>query len=782
VSTKNSIPLLFILCLVQFSHPALAGGIIIKPGSNGVIYSSVPFQSLNVTVEVSTLDFREVRTRLGMFTELIAENFGFNNVTGDPRLPVYHKLIQVPVNAGYDIQVTYRHYQEFNLGSYGINSLIIPAQAPISKNLTGPDQVPFIKNEMVYRQNRFSSAPLVEVTYVGIMRAVVLARIDISPVQYNPVTRTIRVYDRIEARVVFTHPDLRSTKELLEKNASPYYSALYSRLPNYPKSADSLITSSPVTYVIVSHPMFKSTLKRFIAWKIRKGFKVIAGYTGDPDVGNTAASIKAYLQGLYNSPPAGYHPPSFILLVGDVSQIPAWNLNGHPSDLYYCDYTNDHFPEVTYGRFAAQNDDQLNAYIDKTLEYEKYSMPEDAFLGEVVMVAGADSANGPVYGNGQINYGTNTYFNSTHNILSHSYLQPEPGGGDYARSIHNNVSNGVAFANYTAHGSEAGWADPSFSIYDIPSLQNAHKYCLMVGNCCKTSDFSITCFAKEITRVANKGALGYIGCSDYSYWDEDYWWACGFKQVMAQGPPYDSVHLGSYDKTFHDHGEPLPEFFVTMGQMVQGGDLAVEESGSGMKLYYWETYCLMGDPSLSVYYSIPSAIQASFRHELLMTMTSLSVSAEPMAYVALSLNDSTLLDAKSVDSSGVAVLNFPAMSKSCYARLIITKQNRKPFTDSVQFVWPAGAQDISSAEKINIYPNPFNDQFTIEVNTDKPGIIRVSLFDTYGKIVCRRQEYESLSAGQQSLRMDTGNLNPGLYYCRIQTENFTEIKKVILTR
>ncbi|MCX6286768.1 MAG: C25 family cysteine peptidase [Bacteroidetes bacterium] len=684
--SKQLIRLILVLGFVQLSSVLLAGSINIKSGNNAVNFTSVPFQSLNVTVDVSTLDFRDVQTRLGPFTELFAESFGFNNNAGEPKLPVYHKLIQVPVDAGYDIEITYSHFQEFRLIDYGIGSAIIPAQAPLSKNITDPDQIPFVMNQVVYQQNKFTDAPLLNVTYEGIMRSVVLARLDISPVQYNPVTGMLRVYDRIEARVVFTHPDLQATKRLLDKYTSPYYQAFYSRIPNYTKSADSLITSSPATYLIVSHSSFKETLKPFIAWKTRKGFKVIAGYTDNAAVGTTNASIKAYIQGIYNNPPSGYNPPSFVLFVGDVGQIPAWNTGGHPSDMYYCEFTNDHIPEITYGRFAAQNATQLNAYIDKTLEYEQYTMPTDDFLGEVVMVAGADATNGPIYGNGQINYGTNNYFNTAHNLLSHTYLQPEPGGANYATNIRQNVSNGVGFANYTAHGSESGWADPSFQISHIPALQNAHKYPLMIGNCCKAANYSTTCFSKEITRVANKGALGYIGCSDYSYWDEDYWWACGYKTVIAAGPPYDPAHLGAYDKTFHDNGEPLSEYFVTMGQMVQGGNLAVQESSSGMKVYYWETYCLMGDPSLCIYYSVPPALQATFEHTRLLTMTTLSVTTEPYSYVALSLNDSTLLDARFVDATGIAVLNFPAVPNPGYARMIITRQNRKPVIDSVYFI------------------------------------------------------------------------------------------------
>ena len=780
MSSLNFTRQLLVMGIILLSADVFAGSILTSPGNNKVRFGSVPFRTLNVTMDVCRLDFRDVVTKQGAFTELFSEDLGFSGIVGDPKLPVYHKLIQVPLGAAYDISISYSHFRDYKLKDLGIASAIIPAQAPLSKHITDPAQAPFAMNPAAYRQNNFGDAPLVSVTYAGIMRAVALARLDVSPIQYNPVTGMLRVYDHLEARVTFRHPDLEASKKLLEKYSSPWYQALYSRIPNYAKSADSMLTSTPATFVIIAHPSFKNGLRRFIAWKTRKGFRVITGYTDDPAVGSSKATIKDYLRGLYENPPAGYNPPSFVLFAGDVDKIPAFNTNGHPSDMYYCEYTNDHIPDVTYGRFAAEDTTQLNAYIDKTLEYEQYAMPSDDFLGEAVMVAGADPNCGPLYGNGQINYGTSNYFNPAHGILSHTYLQPELMPGTYAPEIHANVSNGVAFANYTAHGGESGWADPSFSISDIAPLQNAHKYCLMVGNCCKTANFAVTCFAKEVTRATGKGALGYIGCSDYSYWDEDYWWACGFKAVSTN-PVYDPAHLGSYDKTFHDHGEPGSDYFVTMGQMVQAGDFAVEESSSGIKLYYWETYCLMGDPSLCIYYSVPPALQAEFPHLVLPGSDSLIVTTEPLSYVALSLNDSTLLDARSVDSSGIAVLNFPAVTSPCYARLVITKQNRKPLIDSVEFRdFPAGIDHGGSGHFVEIYPNPFKARFSLVCNSGKTEQISLGIYDTYGHCVLKKTE--QLKQSSQPIIIDGSSLSPGIYFCRIQGGSWTEVRKVIMNR
>jgi hypothetical protein len=696
---KHAIPLKLVLCFLVLCLTSLlhAGEIKLNNNNTEILYTSFNYQHLSIKSTISSVQFREVQSPLGTFTELFVMGYGYSNIIGDPKLPVLNRMIEIPLNPGFTITITSQVVKEFDLSAYGIHTPVIPAQPPARKT---PPLPPFIQNNSTYQNNDFFGGPVIQVQNDGMLRGVTLARLTIAPVQYNPVTNTLRVYEEIEATVQFTGTDIPATISLKKEKASPFFGKVYRMLPNYQPVTDELITSGPQTYVIVAPPDFEQTLQPFIHWKTKKGFKVIEAYTNNPNVGNTTSSIRGYLMGLYNNPPAGYAPPSFVLFTGDVAQIPAWTTGGHPSDLYYCEYTNDHIPEVYYGRFPAQTTAHLQTMIDKTLEYEQYLFPDPGFLGEVVMVAGADASHQLTWGNGQINYGTTYYFNTAHNLLSHTYLQPEPAGANYSLQIRTNVSDGVAYANYTAHGSEQGWSDPAFEIQHIPPLQNDHEYCLMVGNCCKTSNFSVNCFAEELLRADLKAALGYIGCSDYSYWDEDYWWGCGFKAVSAN-PVYDPQHLGAYDVTFHDHGEVLEDWYVTQGQMFVGGNMAVQESNSSMKVYYWETYCLMGDPSLMVYFSIPPAISASYSDPLMIGSHSLVVNTEPYAYVALSLNDSTLLDAKCADSTGLATLIFDTLNAPCYLPLVITKQNRKPLIDSIQVIQPNGPYLVYASCSIN---------------------------------------------------------------------------------
>lgn len=682
------------IAIFLFSFPVLmiAGEIQVTSGKTELRITTNNYQQMTFTSDVSSLLYRDIQTKLGIFTELYVAGYGYSSTVGDPKLPVARKLIEIPMNSIPEVTVTHSAYTDYTLAELGITFPVIPHQESVSKAITDPEEIPFVINTDSYQLNEFLGAPLVSLSPAGTMRAVTIASLDIAPVQYNPVTGTLRVYQTIEATVTFSNGNEQGSIERKQALYSPFFENAYGQLANYKPLSDELIITEPVTYIIVSDPMFEDALQPFIEWKTRKGFKVVEAYTDNPAVGTTTTAIKAYLQNFYNNPPSGYEAQSFVLIVGDVAQVPTFTgtSGSHPTDLYYFEYTGDKIPECYYGRFSANNLTQLQPQIDKTLEYEQYLFPDESFLGEVVMAAGADATFGPLHGNGQINYGTNNYFNTAHGILSYTYLQPEPSGGNYSNLIKGNVSAGVAYANYTAHCSEQGWADPSFKISDIPNLQNNHKYCLMVGNCCLSNRFNTNCFGEEQLRAAGKGALGYIGGSNNTYWDEDYWWGVGFQAVSSTGPSYNSDHLGAYDVTFHDHGEAIDDWFVTQGQMVVGGNLAVQQSNSGMKTYYWEIYHLMGDPSLMVYMSIPPQLTATYMDPILVGTTTLNITTEPYAYIGLSENGNTLVSCACADAAGAATLTFAAQTNPGYLGLVITKQNFKPLIDSIQVIPATG--------------------------------------------------------------------------------------------
>jgi len=688
-----------VIIALIFAQGLRAGNeIILKQGLTGCLsVNESSYNHLQVSNTLSALQYFDVKTSKGEFTQLQAQSYAGSDTYGSPQLPVMRKLIEIPQGATPVVNIISYTVNEYSLSDYGFKPLF-PAQPPVSKSAANPE---LAYNPSAYQQNSFTGGDLATVDVLGMLRGTRLGRLNISPVQYNPVTNTIRVYNNLVIDVTFKGANISLTKSEKNRYDSPYFRSVYNRLINYQQTDNMRDTMSkfPIKYVIVSPQMFQAALQPFVTWKKKKGFTVVEAYTNNPAVGTTTTSIKNYLHGLYTAGTPGNPAPSFVLFVGDVAQVPAFDCGGHVSDLYYCEYSGDYLPEVYYGRFSATTLAQLQPQIDKTLEYEQYLMPDPSFLNEVVMVAGADGSHQMTWGNGQINYGTSLYFNAAHGLTSHTYLQPEPSGGNYATQIHTNVSNGVGYANYTAHGSSSGWADPSFSISDIPALQNAHKYPLMVGNCCLTSTYDGDCFGEELLRANGKGALGYIGGSNSSYWDEDYWWGVGVGAISAN-PTYATTTLGAYDRTFHDHGESYDEWYSSMDQMIFAGNLAVTESSSSMKQYYWEIYCLMGDPSLMVYFSEPPAMNVTYSALMPLASNSFTVNSEPFAYVAIS-KDGVLYGAAEADALGVAVVNLTPITVPGTADIVVTKQNRQPFIGTVVVASPDGPYVLFDAYQVD---------------------------------------------------------------------------------
>jgi hypothetical protein len=711
----------------------------------------------------STINVLTIATKNGSFCELAVDGYGSSHIIGEPKLPVLKQLIEVPIGADFDIQVINYTIKEYTLKELGINNPIIPAQASVSKS-ADLSKIEFKYDKNVYATNAFLNRKLVDVIPVGIMRGVRIVRLEISPVLYNPAANTVKIYENIEVSVRYKNVNLMKTEMIKENTYSPYFEASYNVIANHSVTESRAnFTRYPVKFVIVSDPMFKATLQPFIKWKTKKGFKVIEAYTDNASVGKTTTSIQTYLKGLYTAGTASDPAPSFILFVGDIAQVPAYKgtANGgpQPTDLYYCEYTGDKLPEVYYGRFSATSVGQLQPQIDKTLEYEQYLMPDPSFLNNVILIAGVDASNAPTFGNGQINYGSSTYFNTANGFKPSVYLYPA--SGNSASAIISGVNAGVCYANYTAHGSPAGWYEPSFETNKISGLTNAHKYPLMVGNCCLTNKFDETeCFGEALLRAKDKGAIGYIGGSNSTLWDEDFYFGVGARSSISLTPTFSATQLGSYDRAFHNHGETFGEWYVTQGQILNSGQLAVQQGGSN-EAYYWEIYHLMGDPSLMPYFTVPPKMTVT---ATLTNPTTVTVKADPYSYAAISQNG-VLYGVALADATGLATITLnTSLATGSMADVVVTRQNRQPYIGTL------GVTSIldpnASANSLSVFPNPSAGVVTISGLNNENSI---EIFDITGKVVSQKISKTT------SITIDIKDKDKGVYFYKVTNAATKEV-------
>ena len=679
---------------------------------------------LHLNYSTGELVFDRISVNDATYTQVLVNGLTKSYDIGNPELPVFSKLIEVPTSGGISVDVVNFNEHIKDLAALGFSQEILPSQESVFKN-QDPTKVPFVYNESVYLKNEFYTQNRITIERLGLMRGKSIARLQIAPLGYNPLTNELKVLEDLEFIVTFES----KIKALPEELKSQDFSINFSKLLNNNSTDKQEFTSHTTRMIILSDPMFEEDLQSFIQWKKRKGFDVIEAYKGDDAVGSTFESMKAYIQGFYDNATTENPAPTYLLIVGDHEQIPSFDAGAHVSDMYYCEFdgNGDYFPEMIYGRFSATSSSELIIQIDKTLQYEQFTMSDPSYLEEVLLVAGVDANFAPTHGNGQINYGADYYFNADHDLTPYVYLFPETNTSSVESAIIEHVSQGVGFANYTAHCGPNGWSDPSFNVSDVNELTNEDQYGLMVGNCCQSNTFNgVTCFGEALLRKSKGGAVGYIGGSNNTLWDEDYYWGVGNGPISAN-PTYEETGLAIYDCSFHENNEQTADWSITQGQLLQAGNWAVTESGSGNTQYYWEIYHLMGDPSVLTYYGIPSDLTVSHPEALAVGMSSIAVATEQYTYVAISQNG-VLLDALYTDETGNVTLSFPPLSSMETLEIVASKQNKQVYIGAVNMM--SSDAPYVACSSISIYDGEtvsnlvdYNESFVLNMNLQNYGSV-----------------------------------------------------------
>ncbi|HKK60583.1 MAG TPA: C25 family cysteine peptidase [Salinivirga sp.] len=764
--------LLSILAMAIMATAWAANGekLVFKKSDNQLKVEKITQTGFNFELSVAEAMVKAKENKHGNFFMLHSKGFTKSFDIGNPNLPTKTKLIEVPFGADVKIKVLSQKTEVISLDERGFEGNLYPSQPSVAKCDEGKEQE-FKFNKKTYARDAFYSNDIVVYEESGIMRGTRLGTIAINPFSYNPVTNELRVVTDLEVEITFEGADMAKTEEMKEIYGNSVFSSLLSKTMNHKVEGKPLNQNEPVKMIVIADRMFETSLQPFVEWKNMSGVITTVRYTDEPEVGNTTTSIQSFLQGLYDGATAEDPAPSFLLLVGDIGQIPAFSgeSGSHVSDLYYACYDgpSDMIPDINHGRFSAQTTDQLDAIIEKTLMYEKYEMADPSYLDQTLLVAGDDESWEDVYGNGAMWYVDNLYFNAEHGINNHLFLQDPPNGNAAVHdSIIANVNAGIAWGNYTAHCNSSGWGTPSFTTSDVPSLTNDGKYGVLIGNCCLSNKFDDNeCFGEALLRTANKGAIGYMGGSNSTYWDEDYWWAVGNGSPVEE-PQYADFGNGNYDLMFHENGadQPYADWAITTGQVNIAGNLAVEESSSSRKLYYWEIYHLMGDPSLVPYAGVPDPITPNYQSTIFVGVGTLSITGLP-EYARVALSDGgTLITTAVADASGSLTLEFDPFTTPTTADLVITGQFHQPYIGTLDVV-PGTEPFVVLNEYTVNGSTAYGEAVTLDVNMknvaeagsgyDAANVdVTLSTEDSYVTISDNNETYGTINAGDSTTIAD----------------------------
>lgn len=542
-----------------------------------------------------------------------------NGLVGAPNLPTASTLVRLPAGSRLTVgRVESDSVEAEDFVPEGFP--IAPVTRAWSKTYGWPSYEP---DEKIYATDEYHrGGDLVEVEHLGRMGGEEVYRLTVRPVAYNPVQRSVIGWERVDY-------------ELIVEGDAPY-----------PTLWDDKVL------LIVSRLEFESGLQPFVQWKKQEGYWVEELYVET----HKRDSIKEMMRPYFQNDSPLRPSPNYILLVGDVAQIQSFigetrlEDNNHITDLYYADFSGDYLPEAMLGRWPVNDTAELRVVVEKTLRYEQFKDMDTTQLKRMLLVAGEEnSGQAPLTTNGQVNYVSREVKLAHAEMDTLCYHNPQ--SGSQIDPIVTDIGLGASLLNYTAHGTVGGWSSPSLSIGRVAAAGGTQPM-VYVNNCCLTNSFGGTCFGEQLLRLPVSGAVGVIGATNSTLWYEDYYWAVGPKWPVTLDAAYDSAARGAFDALVGSRPT-----IATLGELLTAGNLAVTAFGTGYAKFYWEIYCLLGDPTLKPWIGVPQSIDLSLTNGLYNGESEVYVGGTTGATVTAMQGDEVLGRA-TIGPSGTAVISL----------------------------------------------------------------------------------------------------------------------------
>ena len=261
---------------------------------------------------------------------------------GAPDLEKLTTSIIIPGTAQMKITILESEYEEFPL----LN--IVPSKGPITRDID-PDSIPY-EYGAPYQTDEFYPGVLAKLNDPYILRDFRGQTVVVNPFQYNPVSQILRVYTTIVLEVRENGiSDINTLGNDEPEVMVKEFKEIYSRhFINFTNSRYSVLEEEG-SMLVIANDSFLDVMTPFVEWKNMRG--IPTELLSLSDVGGNASSIKSYVTDRYNS-----NDLCFLLLVGDITQMPSLSANGAASDPSYGYIAgNDYYPEIMVGRFSAEN-------------------------------------------------------------------------------------------------------------------------------------------------------------------------------------------------------------------------------------------------------------------------------------------------------------------------------------------------------------------------------------------------------------------------------------------
>ncbi|MBN2894211.1 MAG: hypothetical protein JXL97_20235, partial [Bacteroidales bacterium] len=657
-----------------------------------------------IKFSLNDYSFKTVQTPNGEELVINAPETANLLLAGSPDLLKMTASVIIPDKGGSKVEIITGEYEEFS------NISIAPSKGNLTRDIN-PNDVPYTYGKP-YLKDEFFPGKLTNIESPYIMRDYRGQAVHVYPFQYNPVSKTLRVYSEITVKVTYTTEaginELVRTRNF-DKVDFEFNQVYKNHFINY-EQANSRYT--PVeeegNMLIICYDDFMDEMADFVTWKntIGRPTEMVAIST----IGNNSTSIKNYVTDYYNS-----NGLTYLLLIGDAAQItPITSGLGGDSDNGYAYISgSDHYLEFFVGRFSAENAGHVTTQVERSLAYEDGSTLTDGWLNRTAGIASNDGSGGD---DNEMDW--EHYRNMATDLLNFTYSQTleffdgsqggfDAAGNPTATIVGNEINNGIGIINYTGHGSETSWVTSGFDIDDINGLTNNNKLPFIFDVACVNGDFNgNTCFGEAWLRATNSseptGAIAIVASTINQSWNPP---------MNAQDEMVDllvGTSANGIKRTF-------------TGIAVNGMFLMNDEDADFAMTDTWTTF---GDPSLMVRTDDPADMTITHDAVILFGSSDFTINCNFNDAFACISKAGEIIGTAYVSGGQAIVPLAGSFNPGDELTIAVTGFNKVTYLANVTVVAPTGPYDILESYTINDGGNnqaEFGETFNLDVTVKNVG-------------------------------------------------------------
>jgi len=689
---------------------------------------------------------------------------------GMPQLPIHRSSIIIPDLAAMNFNIISAEYTE-------IETLpVMPSKGHITRDID-PSTIPFIFDDFYSSKNWYPAETII-IDEPYIVKDLRGATVQFNPMKYNPAEGKLKICTRLVVEV-YDDPGQQVVNPFIRNYAltgtSMEFNDIYKTLfVNYGTSYYDYVTVTEQGRLVVLYASeYSDNITPFVNWKVQRGLTTItAEYPAQ--TGTDANSIKNYIQNLYDSPEG----LTYIIIVGESNQVPTLygQYEGAPSDPSYTKLAgNDAYPDAFISRISPSSSDNLDYILWKLINYEQNPDigPEAEWYHKGIGVA---SNEGNPRDWERANWLREMLMNNMNFTQADQIYDP----GATSLDVSTALNDGRSVINYLGHGSGTSWGTTGFNVSKIHNLSNGTKNPFVIDVSCTNGNFELgECMEEAWIRAGDmndpKGAIASFGSSTLASWV----------------PPCDMQNHSTMLLT--------TELMQTVGGVCFSGimhamDLWGGSSGEGLKLM--EQYNIMGDCTtilaldITVPVELTDFILDTAYGEVIIkwqTATETNNSGFEIEKSQRSkVNGQTEWEKVTfVDGRGTTteVTNYTYNDKVVKPGTYFYRLKQIDFDGTTSYSGEIEVVVDGPAEftLMQNYPNPFNPattiRFTLPVKTD----IVISVYTSIGEKVTEAFNGE-MEEGYHEIKFDASNLSSGVYFYRFESEQFVDVKKMILLR